>query len=384
MSQIDPRFFTSAVHAGAEIEPTTGAVMPPIFLSSTFAQEEPGQLKRGFDYSRAGNPSREGLEKALAELEGARYAHAFASGLAAEQAIVQYLEPGARVIVSDDVYGGTGRLFRRLYTKYGFDFQFIDMTRDDEIQRALTANTRLVWIETPTNPMMKVVDIRKLTKAAKSVGAISVVDNTFASPINQSPLELGADVALHSATKYLGGHSDIIGGCVMTNDTTLHEHFKFVQLAAGAVPSPFDCYLLHRSLKTLAVRMQQHEKNAQAVASFLAGHKRVKAVHYPGLVSSPYHGLAREQMRGFSGMVSFDHAGSYSDVVAFFRKLKVFTLAESLGGVESLVNHPERMTHASVPEDLRRKLGIGPCLIRLSCGIEAPEDLVKDLAQALG
>ena len=384
MTHIDTSFFTSAVHAGAEIEPTTGAVMPPIFLSSTFAQEAPGQLKRGFDYSRAGNPSREGLEKALAELESARYAHAFASGLAAEQAIVQYLEPGARVIVSDDVYGGTGRLFRRLYAKYWFDFQFVDMTQDQEFEKAFTANTRLVWIEMPTNPMMKVVDIRKLAKAAKSVGALSVVDNTFASPINQSPLELGADISLHSATKYLGGHSDIIGGCVMTNDPSLHEHFRFVQLAAGAVPAPFDCYLLHRSLKTLAVRMQQHERNAHAVAHFLAGHKRVKNVYYPGLVSNPYHAIAREQMRGFSGMVSFEHAGDYADVVAFLRQLKIFTLAESLGGVESLVNHPERMTHASVPEDLRRKLGIGPSLIRLSCGIEASEDLVQDLAQALG
>lgn len=383
MTHVDPRFFTSAVHAGVEIEPTTGAVMPPIFLSSTFAQAEPGHLKRGFDYSRAGNPTREGLEKALAELEGARHAHAFASGLAAEQAIIQYLEPGARVIVSDDVYGGTGRLFRRLYAKYGFDFQFIDMTSDEELKRALSPNTRLVWIETPTNPMMKVVDIRKLAKAAKSVGALSVVDNTFASPINQSPLELGADVVLHSATKYLGGHSDIIGGCVMTSDDKLHEHFKFVQLAAGAVPAPFDCYLLHRSLKTLAVRMQQHEKNAKAVAEFLSGHKKVKQVYYPGLATDPFHGLAKEQMRGFSGMVSFDHAGSYSDVVRFFQKLKVYTLAESLGGVESLVNHPERMTHASVPEELRRKLGIGPGLVRLSCGIEAPEDLVKDLQQAL-
>lgn len=383
MSHVEPRFLTSAVHAGAEIEPLTGAVMPPIFLSSTFAQEEPGQLKRGFDYSRAGNPSRQGLERALAELEGAQHALAFASGLAAEQAIIQYLEPGARVVVTDDVYGGTGRLFRRLYAKYQIDFQFVDMTDDNELKQALTADTKLVWIETPTNPMMKVVDIRKLCAAARAVGAISVVDNTFASPINQSPLALGADVVMHSATKYLGGHSDIIGGCIMTNDAKLYEHLKFVQFAAGAVPSPFDCYLLHRSLKTLAVRMQQHEVNAHAVAEFLASHKSVAKVYYPGLKDNPYHHLAKEQMRGFSGMVSFDHAGSYDEVVRFFRKLKLFTLAESLGGVESLANHPERMTHASVPPELRRKLGIGPKLVRLSCGIEAAQDLIRDLEQAL-
>lgn len=383
MSNVEPRFLTSAVHAGVEIEPLTGAVMPPIFLSSTFAQDEPGQLKRGFDYSRAGNPSRDGLERALAELESAQHALAFASGLAAEQAIIQSLEPGSKVVVTDDVYGGTGRLFRRLYAKYQLDFHFIDMSNDDEVKQALTANTKLIWIETPTNPMMKIVDIRKLCKLARNLGAISVVDNTFASPINQSPLALGADIVMHSATKYLGGHSDIIGGCIMTNDTKLYEQLKFIQFAAGAVPSPFDCYLLHRSLKTLAIRMQQHEINAHAVAEFLASHKSVDKVYYPGLKDNPFHQLAKEQMRGFSGMVSFNHAGTYDDVVRFFSKLKLFTLAESLGGVESLANHPERMTHASVPPEMRKKLGIGPNLIRLSCGIEAPEDLISDLAQAL-
>jgi cystathionine beta-lyase/cystathionine gamma-synthase len=247
----------------------------------------------------------------------------------------------------------------------------------------LTPATRLVWIETPSNPTMKVIDIRRLVKQAKAAGALVAVDNTFATPVFQQPLALGADVVVHSTTKYIGGHSDMIGGALMTSDDKLFEQLKFVQFAAGAIPAPFECFLMHRSIKTLPVRMQQHEKNALAVAEMLATHKRVKRVYYPGLKSDPGHVLAREQMRGYSGMVSFDHAGTYQDVVGFLKKLKVFSLAESLGGVESLVNHPERMTHASVPEELRRKLGIGPQLIRLSVGIEAETDLVDDLKQAL-
>ena len=379
---VDPKSFTTAVHAGAKPEPTTGAIMAPIFMTSTYVQEEPG-VHKGYDYSRADNPTREAYERALAELEGAKHGLAFSSGLAAEQAIIQLLEPGARVVVSDDVYGGTGRLFRRLFAKYNIDFQFVDFAKDDELKAALTPATRLVWVETPSNPTMKVIDIRKMAKLAKERGALLVVDNTFASPIFQQPLALGADIVVHSTTKYIGGHSDMIGGALMVSDPQLHQQLKFVQFAAGAVPAPLECFLQHRSVKTLAVRMQQHERNAQAVAEFLAGHKKVKRVYYPGLKTDPGHALAREQMRGFSGMVSFDHAGSYQEVVGFFKKLQVFSLAESLGGVESLVNHPEKMTHASVPEELRRKLGIGPQLIRLSVGIEAAEDLVQDLKQAL-
>jgi cystathionine gamma-lyase len=380
---VDKTFYTRAVHAGMRPEPTTGAIMTPIFMTSTFVQSEPG-VHQGYDYTRAGNPTRTVYEEALAALEGAKYGHAFSSGLAAEEAIVQLADPGTRVLVCDDVYGGTGRLFRRVYAKYGIDFKFVDLTKPDLVKEALTKETRLVWIETPSNPTMKIFDIRGLAKAAHAIGAKVVVDNTFASPVFQSPLQLGADIVVHSSTKYIGGHSDLIGGAIMVDDPALHEHFKFIQMAVGGVPSPFDAYLLTRSLRTLAVRMQQHEKNAHVVAEFLTSHPKVKRVYFPGLKTDPGHNLAKEQMRGFSGMVSFDHAGSYADVVKCLQKLKVFQLAESLGGVESLVNHPEKMTHASVPPDLRASLGIGPSLLRLSCGIEAADDLVADLKQALG
>ena len=379
---IDPKSFTQVVHAGAEPDQATGAIMPPIYMTSTFVQSEPG-VHQGYDYSRADNPTRELYEKALASIESANHALSFASGLAAEQAIIQLLDPGARILVSDDVYGGTGRLFRRLFARYNLDFQFIDLSDDSVVKAAATAPTKLIWLETPSNPTMKVIDIAKLAKVAKAQGALLVVDNTFASPIFQSPLALGADIVVHSTTKYIGGHSDMIGGALMVNDAKLFEQLKFIQFAAGAVPAPLECFLLHRSIKTLAVRMQQHEKNALAVANFLQTHKQVKKVYYPGLSSHPGYDIACRQMRGFSGMVSFDHRGSYADVVAFLQKLRIFTLAESLGGVESLVNHPEKMTHASVPEELRRKLGIGPQMIRLSVGIEAADDLLTDLAQAL-
>lgn len=380
---IDKSFFTTAVHAGAHPEKVTGAVMPPIFMSSTFAQESPGEHK-GFDYSRAGNPSRDGYEEALAALEGAKHGLAFASGLAAEQAVAQLLNPGARILVCDDVYGGTGRLFRKLYAKYNLDFNFIDMTNLAEVKAAAAAGpVDLIWVETPTNPTMKIIDIRAMAKIAKEKKAILVVDNTFATPLFQSPLKMGADIVVHSTTKYIGGHSDVIGGALMTSNEELHQQLRFIQFAAGAVPSPFECFLLHRSVKTIAIRMTQHEKNAHAVAEFLSTHKKMKKVYYPGLAKDPGHNLAKEQMSGFSGMVSFDHTGTYSEVVSFLKKLKVFTLAESLGGVESLVNHPEKMTHASVPEELRKKLGIGHSLVRLSCGIESSDDLIADLKQAL-
>jgi len=374
---------TIAVHAGTEPEPVTGAIMTPIFMTSTFVQEAPG-VHKGYDYSRADNPTREAHEKALAQIErGCDYGLAFSSGLAAEQAIIQTLNPGDRILVCDDVYGGTGRLFRRLYAKYNLDFQFIDMSDLELVKKTATPNTKLVWVESPTNPTMKVIDIAAMSKIAKSVGAKLVVDNTFASPVFQSPMLLGADIVMHSSTKYIGGHSDMIGGALMLKDKELYEQLKFVQFAAGAVPSPFESFMFLRSIKTLAVRMEQHAKNSQQIAEFLAGHKKVKKVHYPGLKSHPQHELAKRQMSGFSGMVSFDMNGTYDDVVKFLKKLKVFALAESLGGVESLVNHPEKMTHASVPEELRKKLGIGPTMLRLSVGIEDISDLVADLEQAL-
>jgi cystathionine beta-lyase/cystathionine gamma-synthase len=374
---------TIAVHAGTEPEPRTGAIMTPIFMTSTYVQEAPG-VHKGYDYSRADNPTREAQEKALTQIErGAKYALAYASGLAAEQAIIQTLNPGDRILVCDDVYGGTGRLFRRLFAKFNFDFQFIDMSDMDLVKKTANAQTKLIWVESPTNPTMKVIDIEAMSKVAKSVGAKLVVDNTFASPVFQSPLLMGADIVVHSSTKYIGGHSDMIGGALMMADKDLFDQLKFVQFAAGAVPSPFESFMMLRSIKTLAIRMEQHAKNAQAVAEFLEGHKKVKRVHYPGLKSHPQHELAKKQMSGFSGMVSFDLNGTYDDVLKFLKKLKVFALAESLGGVESLVNHPEKMTHASVPEELRKKLGIGPTLLRLSVGIEDVTDLIADLEQAL-
>lgn len=373
---------TTCVHAGAHVEPTTGAIMAPIYTTSTYVQSEPAKHK-GYDYSRAGNPTREAYEEALAALEGASHGLSYGSGLAAVQAVIQILQPGSRILVCDDVYGGTGRLFRRLFARYNFDFQFIDMADPAAVRSAATKETKLVWVETPTNPMMKIIDIRTMAEVARQCGALLVVDNTFASPIFQNPLELGADIVLHSTTKYIGGHSDLIGGALMTSNKDLFEQLKFVQFAGGAIPSPFDAYLLHRSLKSLAVRMQQHQKNGIAVAEFLSTHKRVKRVLFPGLKHHPNHTVAAEQMRGYSGMLSFDLDGTYDDVVRFLQKLKIFALAESLGGVESLVNHPEKMTHASVPEDMRRQLGISPTLIRLSCGIEDTDDLIEDLKQAL-
>ncbi|NRA46930.1 MAG: PLP-dependent transferase [Oligoflexales bacterium] len=380
---IDSKFYTTTVHGGTEPEPRTGAIMTPIFQTSTFVQSAPGEHK-GFDYSRADNPTRTALEVALAKIEKADYGLAFSSGLAAEQAIIQILEPGCRVLVCDDVYGGTGRLFRKLFAKYGIDFQFVDMTKPEEIKAQLSDNTSMLWVETPTNPTLKIIDIEKMAEAARSVGALLVVDNTFPSPAFQSPLDLAADIVVHSTTKYIGGHSDLIGGAVMTRSKELFEQVKFIQFAAGAVPSPFESFLLHRSIKTLAVRMQQHERNAFAVAEFLSSHPKVERVFYPGLESHPDHHVAKKQMRGFSGMVSFNLKGSYDEVVKFTQSLKVFSLAESLGGVESLINHPERMTHASVPEALRKKLGIGYNLLRLSVGVESSDDLIADLTEAFG
>lgn len=356
--------------------------MTPIYQTSTFVQSAPGEHK-GWDYSRAGNPTRDALEESFAALEGAKYGLAFSSGLAAEQAIIQILEPGSRIIVCDDVYGGTGRLFRRLFAKYQLDFQFVDMTSLDAVKKAVNEHTRMIWLETPTNPLMKIIDIAELSGIAKKAGATLVVDNTFASPIFQSPLELGADLIVHSTTKYIGGHSDIIGGAVMTSDDQLYEQIKFIQFAAGAVPGPLESFLLLRSIKTLAVRMRQHHENGLAVGRFLESHPKIEAVFHPGLESHPQYALASKQMRGFSGMLSFRLAADFEKTTQFVQNLKLFELAESLGGVESLINHPEKMTHASVPEELRRELGIGPNLLRLSVGIEAADDLIQDLEQAL-
>ncbi len=379
---IDPRLYTVAVHAGTEPDPTTGAVMTPIYQTSTFVQEAPGQHK-GWDYSRGTNPSRDAVETALAALEDARHAIAFSSGLAAEQAIVQNLSPGDHVLVCNDVYGGTGRLFRNLIARFGIEFEFADLSDLDRARALMRPNTRMLWLESPTNPTLRVLDIAALTDIARANGAVTVVDNTFASPLFQSPLALGADIVVHSTTKYIGGHSDLVGGAVMTSDEEWAGKVRFVQFAAGAVPGPIECFLLHRSIKSLAVRMAQHAANAQVVAEFLAGHPRIRRTFYPGLPDHPGHDIAARQMSGFSGIVSCEIDGDLETATAFCRNLRIFVLAESLGGVESLINHPEKMTHASVPEPLRRELGIGPSLLRLSVGIEYANELLDDLAQAL-
>jgi cystathionine gamma-lyase len=363
--------------------------MTPIFQTSTYAQSAPG-VHKGYDYSRGGNPTRDALEKSLAALENARFAVSFSSGLTAVQAIIHELKPGDHVLVCEDVYGGTGRLFRKLYGKFGIGFEFISMTTAASVESHIKPETRLIWIETPTNPLLQLVPVAAICKNARSRGITTVVDNTFASPIFQLPLELGADISLHSATKYLGGHSDLIGGAIMTNDPAWAESIKFFQFAAGGVNSPLECFLLLRSIKTLEIRMQRHQQNALKIARELEGIATksgssglIREVIYPGLESHPQHSLACEQMTGFSGIVSLRLNTDLAGVTRFLQSLKIFTLAESLGGVESLVNHPETMTHASVPPEHRVKIGITHDLLRLSVGIEDAADLIGDIRQAL-
>lgn len=384
MSAKDKNIDTVCVHAGVEPEPKTGAIMTPIFQTSTYVQPSPGKPLM-WDYSRGGNPTRLALENSLAALERAKHAVSYASGLAAEQSIIQALEPGAKVIVSEDVYGGTGRLFRRLFARYGFRFEFMDLRDLKAVEAAVDKDTKLIWAETPTNPLLRIVDLAGLSRIAKKVGAMVAVDNTFASPVLQQPLALGADIVVHSTTKYIGGHSDLIGGAVMTNDDELAEKLRFLQFAAGAVNAPFECFMLLRSIKTLAIRMQRHCENALAFARALESSGEFEQVIYPFLESHPQQALARQQMSGGSGIVSvyFRKDRDMAGVSRFLTNLKVFALAESLGGVESLANHPEVMTHASVPPDLRVKLGINAQLVRFSVGIENVNDLIDDVKQAL-
>lgn len=373
---------TLCVHAGIEPEPITGAVMTPIFQTSTYAQTAPGEHK-GYDYSRAGNPTRTALEASMAALEHANHAVSFSSGLAAVQAVIQCLTPKAHVIVSEDVYGGTGRLFRKLFVKYGLEFEFLDLTDLAAVEKALRPETEMIWVETPTNPTLQVIDTPAIAKLAKKVDAAVLVDNTFCSPVFQQPLNLGADIVLHSTTKYIGGHSDIVGGAVMTNDEKWAEEIRFVQFAAGPVNSPLECFLLLRSIKTLAIRMERHSENAMKIAKTLEDEKLFKRVIFPGLPSHPQYELAKTQMTGYPGMVTVFLEGGLERVTRFLTSLELFTLAESLGGVESLVNHPETMTHASVPPELRERLGIDASMIRFSVGIENCDDLLEDIRQAL-
>lgn len=369
---------TLCIHAGQEPDPLSGAVMTPIVLSSTFAQDGPG-VHKGYDYSRAGNPTRAALEGCLAALEGASHAIAFGSGCAATTAVLLTLKSGDHVLCGDDVYGGTFRIFDKVLKQFGLDATFIDMSDPARVAEAMRPTTRLVWMETPSNPMLKVFDVARIAELARSRGVPLAVDNTFATPMLQQPLSLGATLAVHSTTKYLNGHSDVVGGAVMTSDAALAEKLHFLQKSIGGVPSPFDCYLVLRGLKTLGVRMQRHVESARRIAEWLAKHPRVARVRYPGLASHEAHALAARQMRGPGGMISFELDGSLAQASAFLKALRVFVCAESLGGVESLAEHPAIMTHASLPAESRRALGIGDGLIRLSVGLEDAGDLLADL-----
>ena len=376
------RFSTLAIHAGQPSDPTTGAVTFPIYQTSTFQQEEPG-VHKGFCYSRTGNPTRQALEENLATLEGARFGLAFASGLAAVNTVLNLLRAGDHVVAGKDLYGGSYRIFTKLYAKFGVDFSFVDTTRIEEVESAFTEKTKLLWLESPSNPLLMVTDIARCAEVAHRRGILTIVDNTFATPYLQRPLELGADIVVHSTTKYLGGHSDVIGGATVTNDQNLFEQMRFYQNAVGGVPGPFDCFLVLRGTKTLAVRMDRHCANARKVAEFLAGHPKVAKVYYPGLKDHPQHDVAKRQMRDFGAMVSFEIRTDVEGTKAFIKRLKLWTLAESLGSVKSLLAHPPTMTHASVEPEVRKKHGINDGLIRLSVGLEDVEDLIEDLEEGL-
>jgi len=374
----DARFDTLAIHAGQSPDPTTGAVMTPVYLTSTYVQDGPGHHK-GFEYSRTQNPTRHALQDCLAALEGAAHGLCFASGLAATDCVLHLLSPGDHVVMSDDVYGGTFRLFDKVFRRAGLEFTPVDMTDLAAVAGAFRPTTRLVWIESPTNPLLKIVDVQAVAALGKARGAVVAVDNTFATPFNQRPIELGADLAVHSLTKYLNGHSDVVGGAVLVSDPALHDRLKFLQNAVGAVLSPFDSFLVLRGLKTLHLRMARHAENALALARFLEGHAQVEKVLYPGLPSHPQHALASRQMKTPGGMLAFVIKGGLPAATAFLKSLSVFACAESLGGVESLIEHPAIMTHASVPPEVRAALGIEDGFIRISAGVEDVQDLLADL-----
>lgn len=375
-------FDTLAIHAGQEPDPTTGAIMTPIYLTSTYVQTGPGEHK-GFEYSRSHNPTRYALQDCLAALEGGKYGAAFASGLAAMDCLLHGLTAGDHVVCSDDLYGGSYRLFDKVFRQMGIEFSYVDMSQAANVREAIRpGKTKMVWIETPTNPTLKLVDLAEVAKIAREAGAISVCDNTFLSPYFQRPLAHGIDVVIHSMTKYLNGHSDVVGGCIVTSDEAIAEGIYFRQNAIGGVLGAMDSFLVLRGLKTLGVRMERHQANAEKVAAFLEAHPKVRKVTWPGLPSHPQHELAKRQMEGFGGMLSFEIEGGLPAADKFLRSLKVFALAESLGGVESLIEHPAIMTHASVPKENRDALGISDGLIRLSVGIENVEDLIGDLESA--
>jgi len=378
----EQRIETRSIHAGQEPDEETGAVMPPIYATSTYAQDAPGE-DRGYEYSRTGNPTRTALEDNLASLEGAEHCRAFASGMAGINTVLNLLESGDHVVAGDDVYGGTHRLFRQVYEQYDLSFSFVDTTDHDAVRDAITGDTELVWVETPTNPLMRVNDIQALADIAHANDALCAVDNTFATPYLQQPLDYGADIVSHSLTKYLGGHSDVVGGALMTDDDDLDEQFGFYQNSVGATPDPFACFLVLRGTKTLPVRMDRHCENARTIAERLDAHPDVSQVYYPGLDAHPQHDLAAEQMSDFGGMVSFELDASLDEASTFVSSTEVFTLAESLGGVESLIEQPATMTHASIPREERVAAGLTDGLVRISVGVEHIEDLWEDLESAI-
>ena len=378
-------FETRAIHAGQEPDPTTGAIMTPIYTSSTYVQESPG-VHKGYDYSRSINPTRKALEACIADLEGSNFGYAFASGMSASATVLEILSSGDHIIAMDDLYGGTYRLFENVRKRSaGLDFTFCDLSNVKALEASLKPNTKMIWIETPTNPLLKIADLKAISSFAKNNNLIAVCDNTFCSPFVQNPLEFGFDIVVHSATKYLNGHSDLIGGVVVCSDdkTELAEQLLYLQNAVGSIMNPFDSFLLLRSLKTLPVRMERHCSNAIQIANFLESHNSIQRVIYPGLESHPQHEIAKEQMNGFGGMISVEIKGGLEGAKKFLERTEIFSLAESLGGVESLIEHPAIMTHASIPPEVREEIGISDGLVRLSVGIEALEDLTDDLEKAL-
>lgn len=377
------KFGTKAIHAGADPDPSTGAIMTPIFQTSTYVQESPGTNK-GYGYARGKNPTREALQKNIAALEGGKHCVCFSSGMGATDAVMRMLRPGDEVITGDDLYGGSYRMFTKIYENYGIKFHFINLTDANNITKYINANTKLIWAETPTNPTMQIIDIEACAKIAKANKLILAVDNTFASPYLQNPLALGADIVMHSVTKYLGGHSDVVMGALVTNDDKLHEQIYFVLNSCGANPGPMDCFLVMRGIKTLHLRMERHCFNGRKIAEFLKTHPRIEKIYWPGFTDHPNHEIAKKQMRDFGGMISIVLKGaSLEDTFKIASSFKVFSLAESLGGVESLINHPVTMTHASIPKAERDKAGVVDNLLRLSVGVEDVEDLIEDLTQAL-
>lgn len=377
------KFATKAIHAGVDPDPSTGAIMTPVFQTSTYVQKAPGDHK-GYEYARTQNPTRDALQKNLAALENGNYGICFSSGLAATDAIIKLLSQGDEVISTSDLYGGTYRAFTKVYARFGLKFQFVDMTAIENIEAKITASTKLLWVETPTNPMLNIIDLEAVCAMAKRRNVLVCVDNTFASPYLQNPLDFGADIVMHSATKYIGGHSDVVSGAVIVKDKSLADQLYFIQNANGAVPGPQDCFLLLRGIKTLHLRVQRSCENAEKIARYLAAHPKIEKVYWPGFEHHTNHAIAKKQMRGFGGMVSFSLKGDdMEEAKRILSSTRLFALAESLGGVESLIGHPASMTHASIPREERMKTGLADSLIRLSVGVEDADDLIADLQLAL-